>query len=42
MCTRRTETSLGETPEILLAWEIVAGWILVSFSRASKEMDFTF
>ena len=42
MYTSNTEMSLGDTPEILLAWEIVVGCIFKSFSRASYEIDFTF
>jgi hypothetical protein len=32
--------SLGETPLILDAWEIVTGRILLSFCFASIDMDF--
>jgi hypothetical protein len=37
--TTKTEISAGETPLILLACPRVAGLILESFSRASKDSE---
>ena len=40
--TKRTEMSLGETPLILEACEIVSGFIFISFSFASALIDLIF
>ena len=41
MCTNKIEISVGETPLILDACEMVAGRIFLNFSFDSKDKDLT-